>query len=506
VDGWSRETAFIGCVLNSPGSPAYEVNGCTDINAFVNSGATIFRVGQCVWGEGDWNEVQDSRPPTNNAPQGGDGRRATFTTRCQELLYRHGNWDKAHNGQTWDAGNADHVLPASAFLAAKPSDVFGTYSWPAVDPSTGLAGVGIPAQIRYDAGTPFAAPPSSTPISIPVTLSPGINTIRVAKASGGPSVLSALSLAYPPPIALTAAAGGHAAGSGVLTRKTGLVGAAAGSAGASGRLNFPVAGAAAGHAGGQGTLQVQPPLQGTAGGQAGASGSLVQLQPGPVRVLTLTAGDGSVLRFSVPIVQLTAGDGSGVGIGVYPSGYYGPALSLSGTAAAHAGASAVPGQLQHLAGSVGAHADAAGSLGDVTAAGGAAGKAGADASLKVDLPISGEADAHAGATAVGPQLPIPLAGSAAGQADASGEAQKVPLAGKAEGTAQGSAELRVDVPLAGVAEGKATAAILPHSTNAAPRLQLRLYGPRLSLRSYPGPDVRLKLYGPRIALRLREED
>jgi hypothetical protein len=167
VDGWSRETAWVGNVLFCAAGGAYEVNGCTNINAYVGSGPTIWRIGQCTWGEGGWNELslakddytnQSTHPPTNNLPSDlvpADGRTATYTSRAYQKLHRHGNWDRVTNGIVWDGGFSSHSIPNSLFLSSKPS-FFGANAWPWVDPSSASIATPtatLPAKYRYDQGT-----------------------------------------------------------------------------------------------------------------------------------------------------------------------------------------------------------------------------------------------------------------------------------------------------------------------------------------------------------------
>ncbi|MBZ5723517.1 MAG: hypothetical protein LAP87_00830 [Acidobacteriia bacterium] len=72
----------------------------------------------------------------------------------------HGNYDHATATVTWDAGHPNHALPASFYLAAKPS-WWGSLPWPAIGPDvTGGTGPGghasltasNPAQACYNNG------------------------------------------------------------------------------------------------------------------------------------------------------------------------------------------------------------------------------------------------------------------------------------------------------------------------------------------------------------------
>lgn len=288
VDGWSREAAYVGCVLNAPGGAVYEVNGCTNDSAGLSGGA-IFRVGQCVWGEGDWNELRltkdnptphSTRPPANNAVgSDGDGRQATYTTRCQELLYRHGNWNSVNATVLWDGGNADHSLPSSAFITSKPG-FFGDLPWPPINPegsTTALRNQGVPAQVRYDSGTPMTPLESSgaggVPVSTVLALAAGEHVVRVRVASGSPATLAPLEVTAAT-VALAGAVAGAGSVVGAVTHAVPLAAQAAGIGAA--MAEFLGLSGLAGVLAGLGTpaagLALAKLLTGTAASQATATG------------------------------------------------------------------------------------------------------------------------------------------------------------------------------------------------------------------------------------------
>ena len=62
-----------------------------------------------------------------------------------------GNYDFVNNNVLWDAGTADHSLPNSLYLTAKPA-FFGTLPWPWVDPAGATKTHTLPAKARFDAG------------------------------------------------------------------------------------------------------------------------------------------------------------------------------------------------------------------------------------------------------------------------------------------------------------------------------------------------------------------
>ncbi len=129
IDGYNRETTFIGNVLHAGTGPGvYQV----DHSAGPRLGeAAVWRIGGGVDGGGD------------NLDDG-----TAFS-----LLYRHGNWDSVTKGVVWEEGNNIHVIPNSMYLQAKPT-FFGAMRWPWVNPlgATASERVGaLPAKERYEA-------------------------------------------------------------------------------------------------------------------------------------------------------------------------------------------------------------------------------------------------------------------------------------------------------------------------------------------------------------------
>ena len=132
IDGYSREHSIVGNVLLQPG---LVVNGlpavydCND-NGSCMTAAAVYRVGANSMG-GDYYTRDDGT--------------------AARLLYRHGNYDFVNNNVLWDAGTADHSLPNSLYLTAKPA-FFGTLPWPWVDPAGATKTHTLPAKARFDAG------------------------------------------------------------------------------------------------------------------------------------------------------------------------------------------------------------------------------------------------------------------------------------------------------------------------------------------------------------------
>jgi hypothetical protein len=73
---------------------------------------------------------------------------------------RHGNFDYLTNSVQWDPSNADHTLPDSLYLTAKPAffNLGSGYTWPWVDPTGSPQLYTLPAKARFDAAKPFVQP------------------------------------------------------------------------------------------------------------------------------------------------------------------------------------------------------------------------------------------------------------------------------------------------------------------------------------------------------------
>lgn len=82
--------------------------------------------------------------------------------------YLHGNYNFATSNILWDAGNEDHTLPASLFLATKPS-WWGGCPWPPYDPTNtseaAISPTNIPAGYRFIFGTDWPAGGGGDPAS-----------------------------------------------------------------------------------------------------------------------------------------------------------------------------------------------------------------------------------------------------------------------------------------------------------------------------------------------------
>ncbi|MEI6560767.1 MAG: glycosyl hydrolase family 28-related protein [Verrucomicrobiota bacterium] len=104
---------------------------------------------------------------------GDGGGDALESTKPATTMINHGNWDIVTGTQKWDSTIADHTLPNSLYLSAKPA-WFGNLAWPPIDPANPSTAVptSIPAGYRFvngtnppsTGGTPTPAPtPTPTP-------------------------------------------------------------------------------------------------------------------------------------------------------------------------------------------------------------------------------------------------------------------------------------------------------------------------------------------------------
>lgn len=129
IDGFQRETTFIGNVLLAAGGDqgVYQVDHRKGPRL---SDATVWRIGGGVDGRGD--RLDDGT--------------------ALSLLYRHGNWDSVSQKVVWDEANPIRKLPASLYRKSKPS-FFGDHPWPWVEPTGATAADRVkilPAKQRYD--------------------------------------------------------------------------------------------------------------------------------------------------------------------------------------------------------------------------------------------------------------------------------------------------------------------------------------------------------------------
>jgi PKD repeat protein len=109
-------------------------------------------------------------------------------TNVQPSTYLHGNFDFIGGGTVWDPVNADHSLPASLYLSAKPA-WFGDRAWPPFDPAhpSSAAITNIPAGYRAVFGTAPPSGPTNLPPVAAASASPtnGVAPLPVAFSSAG---------------------------------------------------------------------------------------------------------------------------------------------------------------------------------------------------------------------------------------------------------------------------------------------------------------------------------
>jgi hypothetical protein len=84
----------------------------------------------------------------------------------EKTLLRHGNFDYVTNETKWDAAIADRTLPASYYLASRPS-FFGSLPWPAIGPDLSPMVGMIPARQRFESMTQPVPPPGPASMGSP---------------------------------------------------------------------------------------------------------------------------------------------------------------------------------------------------------------------------------------------------------------------------------------------------------------------------------------------------
>lgn len=108
----------IGCVLGTPGrTTTYEIGAGTGV-PFSFGTPAIFAFGYF-----------------------GGTNAADTAARSTAII--HGNYDVVTGAQVWDAGVADHAIPASYYRPSKP-DWFGNMSWPPIDPASPVLDSTVP--------------------------------------------------------------------------------------------------------------------------------------------------------------------------------------------------------------------------------------------------------------------------------------------------------------------------------------------------------------------------
>jgi hypothetical protein len=87
-----------------------------------------------------------------------------FDPSVVSTLIVHGNYIFQDNDLQWDSSISDHDIPDSYYLDQKPS-WFGNIPWPVIGGDISPNTLKIPAQVRFDNGTPIVD--EDTPVSLP---------------------------------------------------------------------------------------------------------------------------------------------------------------------------------------------------------------------------------------------------------------------------------------------------------------------------------------------------
>jgi hypothetical protein len=120
----NRDLSFLGNVFGQPAD-----RGVYETTGNCGGSAAIYKIGwpsDCSLGD------------------------AAIDPEVKATLLRHGNYDYVSNATLWDSTIADHTLPASLYLSAKPA-FFGTRAWPPIGPDLTPMVSPIPAQQRFAA-------------------------------------------------------------------------------------------------------------------------------------------------------------------------------------------------------------------------------------------------------------------------------------------------------------------------------------------------------------------
>jgi hypothetical protein len=130
---YSYWMSFIGNVLGTSGHTSGWTYNCT--------GGGIPT--KCIWDLG-WMDIE---------PQ-------PYDPNVAATAVRDGNYDYVTNSIAWASNDTAHTLPNSLYLSAKPAffNAGSGYTWPWVVPNGSPQLHTLPAQARYEAGTPFTQP------------------------------------------------------------------------------------------------------------------------------------------------------------------------------------------------------------------------------------------------------------------------------------------------------------------------------------------------------------
>jgi hypothetical protein len=132
--------SFIGNVMGTEGRMsgwAYEDPGTAPGPDPWQSGRFVWKLG---YEPGHWEQAADLQ--------------------VKSTFLRHGNFDYVTNSVIWDPRSSDPWIPDSLYLKQRPAffDNGKGYVWPWVDPTGETKLYTLPAQARFEAGTPFQQP------------------------------------------------------------------------------------------------------------------------------------------------------------------------------------------------------------------------------------------------------------------------------------------------------------------------------------------------------------
>jgi Divergent InlB B-repeat domain len=150
--GFSYYFAYVGNVLGTSGQTT-ATNGWI---AFCTNGNT--QDSECLWRAGAADNIVSNGAYDTN-----------LNSSSSNYSYHDGNYDYLSNSIQWNSGDTLHVLPNSVYLTSAPAFFSAgascTYPWPWVTPTgssqiqtNSCGGSGLPAQARYNAGTPLVQP------------------------------------------------------------------------------------------------------------------------------------------------------------------------------------------------------------------------------------------------------------------------------------------------------------------------------------------------------------
>ena len=158
--GFDYRFAYVGNVLGLAGVTT-TANGWVYQGAYSgSSGCPSLAQDKAIWMSGWTGSEWPACDPNLSA---------TITSTENPYEFRNCDFDYVHGSQYDCATGYSHTLTNSFYIASAPSFFSGgascTYPWPWVDPTTSpyvktnsCSGSGLPAQARWNAGTPFAQP------------------------------------------------------------------------------------------------------------------------------------------------------------------------------------------------------------------------------------------------------------------------------------------------------------------------------------------------------------